>query len=111
MSMDAEQQLSDRILRLEDQQAGSEEKLANGHTRLTNLESRMSSLEMKTAIMDRDLQTLMKSVDTINKNTTWILRIIIGSIVVGLLSLLFTQVHFSPKTATNFIQWLGGFSQ
>ncbi|MGE6964075.1 hemolysin XhlA family protein [Bacillus thuringiensis] len=46
------------------------------------------NLERRTTINEKDISTIDKQLEKINLNTTWILRIIIGFVVTGLLSLI-----------------------
>lgn len=46
------------------------------------------NLETRTTVNEKDIVNINKLLDKINANTTWILRIIIGAIVAGLLGLL-----------------------
>ncbi|WJE24549.1 hemolysin XhlA family protein [Bacillus cereus] len=45
-------------------------------------------LETRTTVNEKDIVNITKLLDKIGANTTWILRIIIGAIVAGLLGLL-----------------------
>ncbi|HDR4446702.1 MULTISPECIES: hemolysin XhlA family protein [Bacillus cereus group] len=46
------------------------------------------SLETRTTVNEKDIVNINKQLEKISANTTWILRIIIGAIVAGLLGLL-----------------------
>ncbi|HDR4709721.1 TPA: hemolysin XhlA family protein [Bacillus paranthracis] len=46
------------------------------------------NLETRTTVNEKDIVNINKLLDKISANTTWILRIIIGAIVAGLLGLL-----------------------
>ncbi|WP_371411505.1 hemolysin XhlA family protein [Bacillus pseudomycoides] len=46
------------------------------------------SLETRTTVNENDIVNINKQLEKISANTTWILRIIIGEIVAGLLGLL-----------------------
>ncbi|WP_371392100.1 hemolysin XhlA family protein [Bacillus pseudomycoides] len=46
------------------------------------------SLETRTTVNENDIVNINKQLEKISANTTWILRIIIGAIVAGLLGLL-----------------------
>ncbi|MCQ6530601.1 hemolysin XhlA family protein [Bacillus mycoides] len=46
------------------------------------------NLETRTTVNEKDIANINKLLDKIGANTTWILRIIIGAIVAGLLGLL-----------------------
>ncbi|CAM3936393.1 hemolysin XhlA family protein [Bacillus paramycoides] len=46
------------------------------------------NIETRTTVNEKDIVNINKLLDKISANTTWILRIIIGAIVAGLLGLL-----------------------
>ncbi|MED0965824.1 hemolysin XhlA family protein [Bacillus paramycoides] len=46
------------------------------------------NIETRTTVNEKDIVNINKLLDKISVNTTWILRIIIGAIVAGLLGLL-----------------------
>lgn len=46
------------------------------------------SLETRTTVNEKDIVNINKQLEKISANTTWILRIIIGAIVTGLIGLL-----------------------
>jgi septal ring factor EnvC (AmiA/AmiB activator) len=46
------------------------------------------NLETRATISEKDISVITKQLEKISTNTTWILRIIIGIIVAGLLNLL-----------------------
>ncbi|WP_044795596.1 hemolysin XhlA family protein [Bacillus cereus] len=50
------------------------------------------NLEMRTTINEKDISTINKQLEKISLNTTWILRIIIGAIVTGILGLIIKGV-------------------
>ncbi|ANS45929.1 hypothetical protein BM86_34090 [Bacillus thuringiensis] len=45
------------------------------------------NLETRTTINEKDISTINKQLEIISLNTTWILRIIIGAVVTGILGL------------------------
>ncbi|MEC3034138.1 hemolysin XhlA family protein, partial [Bacillus thuringiensis] len=45
------------------------------------------NLEMRTTINEKDISTVNKQLEKISLNTTWILRIVIGAVVTGVLGL------------------------
>ncbi|MGA4466875.1 hemolysin XhlA family protein [Bacillus bombysepticus] len=45
------------------------------------------NLEMRITINEKDISTINKQLEKISLNTTWILRIIIGAVVTGILGL------------------------
>ncbi|KAA1804026.1 hypothetical protein FA950_07445 [Bacillus thuringiensis] len=46
------------------------------------------NLETRTTINEKDISTINKQLERISLNTTWILRIVIGAIVMAVLGLL-----------------------
>ncbi|MEB8650728.1 hemolysin XhlA family protein [Bacillus cereus] len=46
------------------------------------------NLEMRTTINEKDISTVNKQLEKISLNTTWILRIVIGAVVTGVLGLI-----------------------
>ncbi|PGF02741.1 hypothetical protein COM59_30870 [Bacillus pseudomycoides] len=48
----------------------------------------VQSLETRTTVNEKDIVNINKQLEKISANTTWILRIIIGAIVTGLIGLL-----------------------
>ncbi|PER56229.1 hypothetical protein COL26_17165 [Bacillus thuringiensis] len=46
------------------------------------------NLETRTTINEKDISTINKQLEKISLNTTWILRIVIGAIVMAVLGLL-----------------------
>ncbi|MEK4779819.1 hemolysin XhlA family protein [Bacillus sp. FSL L8-0199] len=53
-----------------------------------DIKNDIRSLESRTLGNEKDIININKQLDKISANTTWILRIIIGAIVAGLLGLL-----------------------
>ncbi|MED3325339.1 hypothetical protein C6352_26595 [Bacillus thuringiensis] len=47
------------------------------------------NLETRTTINEKDISTINKQLEKISLNTTWILRIVISAIVMGVLGLIF----------------------
>ncbi|HEQ3529158.1 TPA: hemolysin XhlA family protein [Bacillus cereus] len=45
------------------------------------------TLEIRTTITEKDIVTINKQLEKISMNTTWILRIVIGAVVTGILGL------------------------
>jgi tetrahydromethanopterin S-methyltransferase subunit B len=52
------------------------------------LEKKVNDMITRLAVAETNIKEIYKTLDKINSNTTWILRIIIGTIVGGLLALL-----------------------
>ncbi|MCU4948961.1 MULTISPECIES: hemolysin XhlA family protein [Bacillus cereus group] len=50
------------------------------------------NLETRTTINEKDISTVNKQLEKISLNTTWILRIIIGAVVTGILGLVIKGV-------------------
>lgn len=55
--------------------------------RLSRLEERVTALETRTAVNESDIRTLKEKLDKIDNNTTWVLRLIIGAVITGILKL------------------------
>lgn len=51
----------------------------------------MSDVKTRLAVAEAGLKDMKEDMRSIKNNTTWILRIIIGAIITGLLGLLFTN--------------------
>ncbi|MED1624873.1 hemolysin XhlA family protein [Bacillus pseudomycoides] len=54
----------------------------------TEIMKDIRNLETRTTINEKDIATINKQLEKISMNTTWILRIIIGAVVMGILSLI-----------------------
>ncbi|MFJ8352883.1 hemolysin XhlA family protein [Bacillus paramycoides] len=52
------------------------------------MQRNIRNIETRTTVNEKDIVNINKLLDKISANTTWILRIIIGAIVAGLLGLL-----------------------
>jgi hypothetical protein len=55
--------------------------------RLQKLEADMVDIKTRIAVAESNIKEIYKTLDKINNNTTWILRLIIGAIVAALLGL------------------------
>jgi septal ring factor EnvC (AmiA/AmiB activator) len=55
--------------------------------RLTKLETEVADLKTRLAIVETNIKEIYKTLDSIDNNTTWILRLVIGAILAGLLGL------------------------
>ena len=51
-------------------------------------EARVRALETKTVVNERDIKMILDDMAMIKSNTTWILRLVIGSIVTSLIVML-----------------------
>lgn len=56
--------------------------------RVTKLEHDMVDVKTRLAVAESNIKDMREDIHTIKGNTTWILRIIIGAIISGLLGLL-----------------------
>lgn len=54
----------------------------------TEIMKDIRNLETRTTTNEKDIATINKQLEKISMNTTWILRIIIGAVVMGILSLI-----------------------
>ncbi|QBK26759.1 hemolysin XhlA family protein [Ureibacillus thermophilus] len=59
--------------------------------RVSNLEKDMTDVKTRLAVAEAGLKDMKEDMQSIKNNTTWILRIIIGAIITGLLGLLLTN--------------------
>ena len=59
--------------------------LWNGHK---DLDGRVRSMEVRAAATDEKFITAFKILDKIDKNTTWLIRLVISTLIVGLLAML-----------------------
>ncbi|MDA2639311.1 hypothetical protein PDQ79_33635 [Bacillus cereus] len=64
-------------------------KLENLKTEQKEILRDIRNLETRTTINEKDISTINKQLETISINTTWILRIVISSIVMTILGLVF----------------------
>lgn len=60
-------------------------------SRIISLEGRVAALESRVAVTESDIKNITKTLDKIDNNTTWLLRIMISAIVVALLGLVITN--------------------
>jgi hypothetical protein len=56
--------------------------------RVQKLESDMVDVKTRLAVAESNIKEIYKTLDKINNNTTWILRLIIGTIIAALLGLI-----------------------
>ena len=56
--------------------------------RVQKLEERMTSVETRLAVAESNIKDMKEDISAIKNNTTWILRIIIGTIIAALLGLI-----------------------
>lgn len=57
--------------------------------RVYELEKSMTSVETRLAVAETNIRDIKDDIKSIKSNTTWILRIIIGAIILALLTLIF----------------------
>lgn len=57
--------------------------------RVSKLEDRVTGLATRLAVAESNIKDINKKLDSISNNTTWILRIIIGAIIMAILGLIF----------------------
>jgi chromosome segregation ATPase len=55
--------------------------------RLEKLEHRVSALETRVAVAETNIKDIKADLDSIKNNTTWILRLVIGTIITALVGL------------------------
>lgn len=56
-------------------------------SRITKLEERVTNLETRLAVAESNIKEIFKKLDSIDNNTTWILRLVLGAIVTALIGL------------------------
>ena len=56
--------------------------------RVQKLEERMTSVETRLAVAESNIKDMKEDISAIKNNTTWILRLIIGTIIAALLGLI-----------------------
>lgn len=57
-------------------------------TRIDRLEERMTNVETRLAVAESNIKDIKEDISSIKSNTTWILRLIIGAIIMALLGLI-----------------------
>lgn len=57
---------------------------------LRDHDRRITALELNDVKQDQRIEHVLKSLDKIESNTTWIMRLIIGGLVTGAIGLLYT---------------------
>jgi septal ring factor EnvC (AmiA/AmiB activator) len=55
--------------------------------RIEKLEQRVSSLETRIAVAETNIKDIKADLDSIKNNTTWILRLVLGAIIMALIGL------------------------
>lgn len=68
-------------------------------TDLRDHDSRIATLEIENVSTKKDVIVVQKTLDKIDANTTWIIRLLVGAIVLALLGLVFAKVP--AKTAAS----------
>lgn len=56
--------------------------------RIEKLEQRVSALETRIAVAETNINDIKSDLDSIKQNTTWILRLIVGGLIAGVLGLI-----------------------
>lgn len=74
--------------------------MADEHAGMT-LEERVRKVETDMAVAQSDIKTLKQDVGAIKTNTTWLLRIVIGAIVMYLLKMLFEEGQEATKESAQ----------
>lgn len=64
-------------------------KIENLKTEQKEIMRDIRNLETRTTINEKDISTINKQLETISINTTWILRIVISTIIMAILGLIF----------------------
>lgn len=55
------------------------------------LKAQVSKLDTRMSVAERDIQDINKKLDKIDNNTTWILRLIIGALIMSVLGVILVQ--------------------
>ena len=61
--------------------------MATEQERLDKLEENQRNHEVRLAVAESDIKSIKNDISSIKNNTTWLLRIVIGAILAGLLGL------------------------
>jgi uncharacterized membrane protein len=69
-----------------------------------SVEMRLTQLETRVAVAENNIDTINKKLDKIESNTTWLLRIVIGAIILAILGLVVIQ-KAPIQTATMILKW------
>jgi uncharacterized membrane protein len=59
--------------------------------RLSYVEMKVATLETRLAVAENNIQNINEKLNKIESNTTWLLRIIIGAIILAVLGFVLTQ--------------------
>lgn len=67
--------------------------IAKGETmevseRVDNLEKKVERIETRITFAERDIKGINKKLDKIDNNTTWIVRLIVGAIIYGVIKMI-----------------------
>lgn len=65
--------------------------------RLEKLESKVDNVIIRVAVAENDIGTIKDTLNKINSNTTWLLRIVIGAIILAVLGLVIVGAQL-PNT-------------
>lgn len=60
-------------------------------SRVLSLEGRVSSLESRVAVAENNIDTINRKLDKIESNTTWVLRLVIGAIILAIVGFLISN--------------------
>ncbi|WP_320200507.1 hemolysin XhlA family protein [Agrobacterium sp. rho-13.3] len=58
------------------------------HDRIDVVEKRVNDLELKSAVTDERMNSIQESLGKINSDTSWIVRLIIGGIILAVMTFL-----------------------
>lgn len=59
--------------------------MADLESRVLSLEGKVSSLESRVAVAENNIDTINRKLDKIDNNTTWLLRLVIGAIIMAVI--------------------------
>jgi chromosome segregation ATPase len=64
-----------------------EQRVENLEQRVNGLESHVNKIETRLAVAESNIKEIFKKLDSIDNNTTWILRLILGALILSIIGL------------------------
>ena len=65
-----------------------EDKVEEIKNRVEKIETWRTETNTRLAIVETDVKTVKEKLNKIESNTTWLLRIVVGAVIIGMLSLI-----------------------
>lgn len=59
--------------------------------RLIHLEEKVTSVEIRLAVAESNIKEIKEDIDSIKDNTTWILRLVVGGLIGGVVSFIISN--------------------